>query len=903
MQAALFANPSVQTALFANPLVQQALFSIPAVQTALFADSSVNQALFGNATTQQGLFANPVVQQALFASPAVQQVLFTNSAVQSALFANHDVQTALFSNPTVQQVLFANPLVQAALFGSSSAQQALFGTASVQTTLFTNPGVEQALFANPTVQQILFANATPDQQAALFSNPATLQALFGIPSVQTALFGNPTVQQALFGNPTVQAAIFAIPAVQQALFGNPVIQQALFGNAAVQQAIFANTSAQSAIFSNPAAQSAIFGNPAVQQAIFANPAVLQTIFASNPTILQQVLTGNPALQSRIRLDSSLARVRSNINLAGSGNQATGSVLSSINLGSGGLFTQTLSDAQINLVNQAYNSDPSSLSNYYVNVTATGGNNVIVGGLLGNFTASGGNNRFVLEDPSLLGLSSALVPTATSTITGGGGNDTVYFVGSNFGHVALNEPAGTGSVTLDFSNVQGEGITNLNLNTSGEQEVIAGKLWLTLPSGHRETFAVAAVDVVGHIGGTVDVTDANGQPVTDPKTNAPYKQSVPDFYSFTGKAGDVMNLEVMSTALTRLDPNTFDSLMQLYDSHGQLIAESDDQFEPSDSLLIDLTLPSNDTYTVEVSAFHTNDSTFLDPHSDHYNPAAFYNAEHGNYELFMYRFGAYNSSSGTDKLIRTNTTSVALTSSSASSSYGQALTFTATVSAAGTPSGSVQFFADGNATPFATQSLDASGHASTAPITALSAGAHTITASYVGDDTFDSSMSDAISEMVAKAHLTVNADNQTKLYGSVNPTLSATITGFQNGESLATSGIAGTPSLTTTADATSHVGAYTVTVEADSLSAANYDFPTANFINGELAVTPASLTITADSLTKLYGAALPALTASISGFVNGDTSVSLKTQPTLTTTATTASHVASSPYAITAIMDE
>ena len=60
-----------------------------------------------------------------------------------------------------------------------------------------------------------------------------------------------------------------------------------------------------------------------------------------------------------------------------------------------------------------------------------------------------------------------------------------------------------------------------------------------------------------------------------------------------------------------------------------------------------------------------------------------------------------------------------------------------------------------------------------------------------------------------------------------------------------------------------------------------------------------MTITADNQTKVYGAALPTLTASYTGFVNGDTSASLTTQPTLTTTATASSHVAGSPYTITA----
>ena len=48
--------------------------------------------------------------------------------------------------------------------------------------------------------------------------------------------------------------------------------------------------------------------------------------------------------------------------------------------------------------------------------------------------------------------------------------------------------------------------------------------------------------------------------------------------------------------------------------------------------------------------------------------------------------------------------------------------------------------------------------------------------------------------------------------------------------------------------------------------------------GTLTVTPAGLTITADDQTKVYGAALPTLTASYSGFVNGDTAASLTIRP-------------------------
>ncbi|OYV74139.1 MAG: hypothetical protein B7Z74_02775, partial [Deltaproteobacteria bacterium 21-66-5] len=65
------------------------------------------------------------------------------------------------------------------------------------------------------------------------------------------------------------------------------------------------------------------------------------------------------------------------------------------------------------------------------------------------------------------------------------------------------------------------------------------------------------------------------------------------------------------------------------------------------------------------------------------------------------------------------------------------------------------------------------------------------------------------------------------------------------------------------------------------------------------VAPAPLTITADAESKVYGAALPTLTASYSGFVNGDTAASLTTQPTPATTATASSPVSGSPYPITA----
>src|SRR5439155_160949 len=88
--------------------------------------------------------------------------------------------------------------------------------------------------------------------------------------------------------------------------------------------------------------------------------------------------------------------------------------------------------------------------------------------------------------------------------------------------------------------------------------------------------------------------------------------------------------------------------------------------------------------------------------------------------------------------------------------------------------------------------------------------------------------------ITKATLTVTADNKTRQYSDPNPTFTASYSGFKNGETLATSGVTGSPSLTTTATATSAPGPYTITAALGTLAAANYQF---GFVNGTLTVTP------------------------------------------------------------------
>ena len=133
-----------------------------------------------------------------------------------------------------------------------------------------------------------------------------------------------------------------------------------------------------------------------------------------------------------------------------------------------------------------------------------------------------------------------------------------------------------------------------------------------------------------------------------------------------------------------------------------------------------------------------------------------------------------------------------------------------------------------------------------------------------------------------------------VYGLQVPTLTASYSGFVNGDSPAS--LTTQPTLTTSATAASHVSGNPYTTTASGATDSNYAI---SYVAGTLTITPAPLTIFADNQIKVYGAALPVLMASYSGFVNGDSSASLTTQPALNTTATAASPVVDSPYAITA----
>ncbi|HEU0168024.1 MAG TPA: MBG domain-containing protein, partial [Chloroflexota bacterium] len=99
---------------------------------------------------------------------------------------------------------------------------------------------------------------------------------------------------------------------------------------------------------------------------------------------------------------------------------------------------------------------------------------------------------------------------------------------------------------------------------------------------------------------------------------------------------------------------------------------------------------------------------------------------------------------------------------------------------------------------------------------------------------------------------------------------------------------------------SHVAASPYTITASG--AADSDYSPVSYTSGKLTVTPAPLTITPNNQTKTYGAPLPVLSLSFTGFVNGDSAASLGTAPALSTTASAASHVSSYPITASGAVD-
>ena len=144
--------------------------------------------------------------------------------------------------------------------------------------------------------------------------------------------------------------------------------------------------------------------------------------------------------------------------------------------------------------------------------------------------------------------------------------------------------------------------------------------------------------------------------------------------------------------------------------------------------------------------------------------------------------------------------------------------------------------------------------------------------------------------ITKASLTAKATDVTRTYGQNNPQFSFTLSGLKNGET--SPQWTTKPTITTTANAESPVGLYPIEVSGGE--AKNYEFTASN---GTLTVNKAELTIAADNKNRPYFEENPTLTCKYTGFMNGENSSVLTTQPTLKTNAEQASNAGNYPITV------
>ena len=121
--------------------------------------------------------------------------------------------------------------------------------------------------------------------------------------------------------------------------------------------------------------------------------------------------------------------------------------------------------------------------------------------------------------------------------------------------------------------------------------------------------------------------------------------------------------------------------------------------------------------------------------------------------------------------------------------------------------------------------------------------------------------------ITPAALDVIANAQTKVYGTPDPTLTYTATGFQFADTPATvlsGALARAPGET--------VPGSPYAINRGTLAPnANY---TITYNGANLTITPAALTIAGDNRARLYGDANPPLTATFTGLTNGDTAAAI-----------------------------
>ncbi len=128
-------------------------------------------------------------------------------------------------------------------------------------------------------------------------------------------------------------------------------------------------------------------------------------------------------------------------------------------------------------------------------------------------------------------------------------------------------------------------------------------------------------------------------------------------------------------------------------------------------------------------------------------------------------------------------------------------------------------------------LSGPGNISGSTLVVTGAGVITVEADQPGDSTHSAATPVTRTVNIAPAALTVTASTLSRAPNVANPTLTYTITGFVNNDTISV--VSGAPVLATTATTSSPSGSYPITVAKGTLSATNYTF---TLVNGILNVT-------------------------------------------------------------------
>jgi hypothetical protein len=153
------------------------------------------------------------------------------------------------------------------------------------------------------------------------------------------------------------------------------------------------------------------------------------------------------------------------------------------------------------------------------------------------------------------------------------------------------------------------------------------------------------------------------------------------------------------------------------------------------------------------------------------------------------------------------------------------------------------------------------------LTITGAGQVNVTASQAGNGVYASATTVSQAITVNPVPLVVTANNASMVVGASVPVLTASYSGFVNGDSAAA--LSGAPALSTSATASSPAGTYPITAGLGTLTSANYTF---TFVNGTLSVVAApTVSVTTNSLVTGSNSAGYTLSISIKNTGTGTVS--------------------------------